>query len=80
VTVDSAGNVYVADTQNHCIRRITPEGVVSTLAGSGSSGYADGIGTAAKFHSPCDVAVNSAGTVIYVADSNNYRIRKLTRQ
>jgi sugar lactone lactonase YvrE len=79
VAVDSAGNVYVADTQNHCIRRITSEGVVTTLAGS-TKGYTDGIGTAAKLTWPNGVAVNSAGTVIYVTDWYNHCIRKLTRQ
>jgi len=78
VAVDSAGNVYVADTENHRIRKITPSGVVSTLAGSGSSGFADGTGTTAKFIRPFGVAVDSAGNV-YVADTWNHRIRKITQ-
>jgi sugar lactone lactonase YvrE len=77
VAVDSSGNVFVADTENHRIRKITAAGVVTTLAGS-ASGYADGTGAAAKFYSPYyGVAVDSNGTV-YVADSTNHRIRKIT--
>ena len=69
VAVDSAGNVYVADTDNHTIRKVTPAGVVTTLAGlAGSSGSADGTGSAARFNDPYGVAVDSAGNV-YVADT-----------
>ncbi|ATL47794.1 gluconolactonase [Chitinophaga caeni] len=74
--VDKSGNVYVADRDNHSVRKITPEGIVSTLAGSGSAGYADGNGTAAKFNQPLDVATDDAGNV-YVADNLNHRIRKI---
>jgi sugar lactone lactonase YvrE len=74
---DADGNMYVADNQNHRIRKITPAGVVSTFAGSGTSGFADGTGTAAQFNSPFDVAVDVAGNV-YVADTYNFRIRKIT--
>ncbi len=77
VAVDGAGNVYVADQYNHRIRKITTSGVVSTLAGSGTSGYTDGTGTSAKFNSPTGVAVDGAGNV-YVADRSNHRIRKIT--
>jgi sugar lactone lactonase YvrE len=77
VAVDSSGNVYVADTNNQRIRKITPNGTVMTLAGAGDFGYADGIGTAASFGSPQGVAVDSSGNV-YVADKDNSRIRKIT--
>ena len=77
VAVDSDGNIYVADTHNHRIRKITADGAVSTLAGSGAAGFAEGTGTAAHFHTPIDVAVDSAGNV-YVADYHNHRIRKIT--
>jgi hypothetical protein len=76
VAVDSSGNVYVADSANNKIRKITPAGVVTTLAGSGAQGSADGNGTAATFYSPSGVAVDSSGNV-YVADVRNNRIRKI---
>ena len=80
VTVDSSGNVYVADFSNHRIRKITPadrieDRVVSTLAGS-TEGFADGTGTAAKFNQPTHVAVDSEDNV-YVADRDNNSIRKI---
>ena len=83
ITVDAAGSIYVADTNNHRIRKITSAGVVSTFAGSGLTGYntvggsADGISTVASFNKPCGVAIDAAGT-IYVADSGNNKIRKIT--
>jgi len=78
VAVDIAGNVYVADTYNDTIRKITPESVVTTLAGLvGTKGSVDGTGTAASFDEPFGVAVDSAGNV-YVADTWNNTIRKIT--
>ncbi|MCP5502449.1 MAG: hypothetical protein H7A25_21305 [Leptospiraceae bacterium] len=77
VTVDASGNIYVADSGNYKIRKVTSSGVVTTLAGSGSSGSADGNGTAASFNTPQGVTVDASGN-IYVADSGNYKIRKVT--
>jgi sugar lactone lactonase YvrE len=77
VAVDADDNVYVADTTNHKIRKITPAGVVTTLAGAGTIGSADGASGVAQFFGPNAVAVDSAGNV-YVADTNNNRIRKVT--
>jgi len=78
VAVDGAGNVYVADTNNHRIRKITPAGAVTTLAGNGNFGFVDNAnGSSARFDSPEGVAVDGAGNV-YVADTNNNRIRKIT--
>ena len=78
VAVDSAGNVYVADTANSTIRKVTASGVVSTLAGSaGNSGSADGTGSIARFYQPEAVAVDGADNV-YVGDYFNHTIRKVT--
>ena len=77
VAVDGEGNVYVADTGNHAIRKIAA-GVVSTLAGQpGVRGYADGQGAAARFYGPQGIAVDVAGQV-YVADTDNALIRKIS--
>jgi len=77
VAVDAAGNVYVADNGNNLIRKISPAGVVSTLAGSGVLGNTNGIGTAASFNSPQGVAVDAAGNV-YVGDQGSNLIRKIS--
>ena len=78
VAVDASGNAYVADAENNTIRKITPGGVVTTLAGlAGNSGSADGTGSAARFNWPFGVAVDASGTV-YAADWNSCTIRKIT--
>src|SRR3569832_861004 len=78
IGVDAQGNVYVTDATRHTVRKITPGGLVSTIAGAaGVSGHADGVGNAARFHQPQGIAVDSMG-VLYVADTLNNSIRKIT--
>jgi sugar lactone lactonase YvrE len=78
VAVDSANNVFVADNGNHTIRKITPDGVVTTFAGSaGVPGSADKTGAAARFSSPIGLAFDANGN-LYVADTGNNTIRKIT--
>ncbi len=75
IAIDSSGNVYVADTVNHKIRKIDSSGNVTTFAGS-SSGFADGSGTNAQFNNPKGISIDSSGNV-YVADTLNHKIRKI---
>ena len=77
VAVDVNGSIYVADYSNHRIRKISPSGSVTTLAGSGSQGFADGMGLAASFNNPTGVAVDKNG-MVFVADYKNHRIRKIS--
>ena len=78
LNVDRLGNIYVADIENHVIRKITPQGIVSTLAGQvGIIGYEDGIGSNALFNTPVDVVVDFEGN-LFVADQDNNVIRKIT--
>jgi len=78
VAVDSSGNLFVADAGNHTVRKIAPDGTVSTLAGlAGSSGSNEGTGSAARFNVPIGVAVDSSHA-IYVSDSGNQTVRKVT--
>ena len=76
IAVDPSGILYVADTFNNRIRKITSGGVVSTFAGSGTAGDKNGSGTAVQFDFPSGVAVDSSGN-IYVADTLNDCIRKI---
>ncbi len=76
VCVDNADNIYVADRYNHKIRKITPTGVVSTVAGS-SQGFLNGSPTVAKFNFPSALCVDNLGN-IFVADRDNHRIRKIS--
>ncbi|WP_412850400.1 T9SS type A sorting domain-containing protein [Chryseobacterium sp. PMSZPI] len=78
ICIDGSGNLYVSDYDNHRIRKITPQGQVSTFAGS-TQGYVDGLGTAAQFNNPTGIAIDPSEN-LYVADSNNHRIRKITPQ
>lgn len=76
LTVANDGTIYVSDTANNLIRKITPDGTVSTIAGSGTAGFADGTGTDAKFNDPTGIAIGNDGR-LYVCDRLNNRIRVL---
>jgi sugar lactone lactonase YvrE len=77
ITLDKDGNLFVS-TANHTIRKITPAGIVTTVAGmAGQSGFANDVGSAARFNSPLGIAVGTNGT-IYVADSGNHVIRAIS--
>ena len=77
MVLDSSGNIYVADTYNNRIRKVTSTGVVTTVAGDGTYGYLDGQGTAAKFAYPWGIAIDSSNN-LYIADKGNSRIRKIS--
>ena len=78
IVVDSAGNAFLSDPANHTIRRISAAGAVTTFAGlEGASGSSDGKGGLARFKSPTGVALDASGN-LFVADSGNYTIRKIT--
>lgn len=74
VAVDASGAVYVADTGNHRIRRIAPDGTVATVAGDGTAGYQNGAGAQARFNGPRGVALDAQGN-LYVADTGNSAVR-----
>jgi sugar lactone lactonase YvrE len=78
IAMDSNGNLYIADSANNRIRKVTPAGVISTVAGDGMLGYSGDGGPAVNAHlwSPYGVAVDSSGN-LYIADTDNYRIRKV---
>jgi sugar lactone lactonase YvrE len=77
IALDASDNLYVADTVSNKIRRITPQGVVTTIAGSGVSGSADGTGSSATFNTPTGIAVDAAGNV-FVTEYATGKIRKIT--
>ncbi|MFC3887591.1 putative Ig domain-containing protein, partial [Salinispirillum marinum] len=87
VAVDASGNIYIADTNNHRIRRVSPNGIIETVAGDGSIGLVGtgiirfsgdgGLATNARLSSPNGVAVDAAGN-IYIADTGNHRIRRVS--
>src|SRR5205814_1765576 len=79
VLVDRSGNVFIADSTNYRIRKITPAGVISTVAGNGTSGFGgdNGAATGAQFNRPMGLAMDAAGN-LYITDLNNHRIRRLT--
>ena len=78
VTVDGTGNLYIADTHNHRIRKVDTSGVITTVAGNGVGGYSGdgGAATAAQLNSPQSVTIDDTGN-LYIADRNNHRIRKV---
>ena len=77
VGADASDNVFVVDAANQVIRKVTADGVVTTFAGSGIAGYADGTGTGAILNSPHELALDNSGN-IYLVDQNNHMIRKIT--
>lgn len=79
IAVDTSGNVYVAEYSGNRVRKITSSGSVSTVAGTGVAGFADGPGASAQFNNPIALDVDSSGN-LYVADFWGHRIRKITQQ
>jgi sugar lactone lactonase YvrE len=77
LSVDDNLNVYVPDGGNQRVRKIAPDGTVTTLAGTGENGYADGNASGAKFNNPCGTTIDAGGN-IYVTERNGRRIRKIT--
>ena len=78
LALDAAGNLYVADTGNNRVRRVSPEGVVTTVAGDGTAGFRDGAAAQAQFDAPVGLAADKEGNV-YVADTYNDRVRVITK-
>jgi trimeric autotransporter adhesin len=81
LAADQAGNVYLADSQNHSVRKIDPQGIITTVVGNGTRGYSGdgGPATVAKLSQPKGVALDSVGN-LYIADSDNHVLRKVSSQ
>ena len=78
IAIDNDDNVYICDTYNHLIRKVSKEGVVSTFAGVGSPGSSSGIGQSAYFNAPVGITFNPADNCLYVTDTTTSMIRKVT--
>lgn len=79
VAADAAGNLWIADTGNHVIRRVTPAGDAVTIAGApGVAGFADGTGSLARFRFPAGIAVDPVSGAIWISDKDNHVIRRMT--
>lgn len=80
IDIDDEDNIYVADADNHCIRKVTPDGTVTTYAGTGkSAGFVNGEASIAKFNKPFGCKFGPDGA-LYIADNNNHRIRRIAVQ
>lgn len=79
VAVDSAGSLFIADGNNSCVRKVSPSGLITTVAGNGTAGYVgdSGLATNAQLNYPTSVAADAAGN-LYLADTNNFRLRKVS--
>ena len=75
IDTDADGNIYVCDSYNHSIRKITPSGMVSTFSGSGTPGYLDGVASVAQFNQPANISVDNVG-IAYITDYNT--VKKIT--
>ena len=78
IFIDTSNNIYVADTGNHRIRKIDPSGNVTTFAGSSARGSKDGPGVSASFNSPYGLTIDTANNIVYVADWDSAKVRKIT--
>jgi hypothetical protein len=76
IVTDEVGNIYVADGDNHCIRKVTREGEVTTFAGTNQAGFVDGLAANARFNNPRGIAIDKNG-ILYVGDTGNHSIRKI---
>jgi sugar lactone lactonase YvrE len=79
MATDKSGNIWVCDGDNHAIRKVTPDGIVSTIAGNGTPGFVNGDSTAARFKYPAGIVVDKSG-VLYVTELGNAAVRKLVYQ